>query len=114
MVEKTSEQFRQLLVLAQGKLPANEDTITGINLAGHPIQQGIYYFHRRRGIADRFSLTQDTLPAYSPFRGIIIENGVIVQAVGIGRSKASKIRSVMEIMNGFLGCQRYFQTNPQG
>lgn len=111
MTSCEAKQFEDLLGQSKTKIATSTDTITGINLNDHPGQRGVYKALERAG---KIIIVQDTLVAEPVVRGMVVENGVITKTVGLGKSRTLRIKTGIDLMEGFLGCQCYFQTNPQG
>ncbi|MBI4035457.1 hypothetical protein HY383_00775 [Candidatus Daviesbacteria bacterium] len=105
------EQFNELLGQTIATINESTHTVTGINLNGHPEQRGVYKGLTREG---EIILIQDTLVNSPITRGMIIRDKVIVKTVGLGRSRILRKITGIDLMKGFLGCQRYFQTNTEG
>src|SRR3989344_6668573 len=75
------------------------------------IQKGVYRLTEvQTRENNKYFLVQDTMVVSPLVKGIVIENGIIVGAVGFGRKKMGSIRmikSARNFMEGFLACQRY-------
>lgn len=114
------EQFRDLLKKSKELLPENSflsentktRTIVGINLGGPFGQRGVYRLSEElleRG--SRFTLVQDTANGEPLIRAAVIEDGVVVRTAG--SSSLRGIRMAVDLMSGFLSCERHLSVKDE-
>lgn len=114
------EQFRELFEKSKALLPEDSflsgdmriRTKVGINLKGLFEQRGMYRFSEEASEqGSKYTLIQDTANGDPLIRAAIIEEDIIRT---VGSSSLKGRRMAVDLMNGFLSCERYISVKEDG
>ncbi len=117
---REAEQFRKLFEKSKELLPKNSfpskdmstRTIVGVKLKGPFEQRGMYRFSEVLGEqSSKYTLVQDTANGELLIRATVIEEDVIRT---VGSSSLRGRRMAVDLMSGFLSCERYISVKEDG